>query len=395
MTRRGQSFKCNLMKLILLAISLFLSLILYGHPENKGEIIVHGVIKNIHEPISYIYLVCIGGQCFQGDSIEVVNNKYTCTIKTDYVAMLTFYAKPFSDPAFAETKNIFTVLAEPGNCNIESLDSFSNITVSGSRAFTEDNNLTKIRSYYFSEIQKLRHITDSLENTGDAHDSTVLRLDRQINSWYKKIDRLYPDYAKSHPSSLITPFILSIYFDHVSDSEVKENVALYNRLPMEGKNSAFGNDIKLRIQSAQIGIGTMAPEFTQADTAGNAITLQSFRGKYVLIDFWASWCLPCRGENTHLVKAYNEYHKNGFTIISVSVDEAKAKDKWLKAIDDDGLIWTNISDLKGFDNAVAKLYYITAVPQNFLINPKGKIIAKNLRNGNLEEKLSEIFSSQL
>jgi peroxiredoxin len=122
------------------------------------------------------------------------------------------------------------------------------------------------------------------------------------------------------------------------------------------------------------------------------ISLQSLRGKYVLLEFWASWCLPCRGENTtHLTKAFKEYHKKGFAIVSISVDKADAKDKWLNAINSDGLTWFNISDLKGFENAVAKLYHVTEIPQNFLIDPEGKIIAKNLRNGNLEKKLSEIF----
>ncbi len=383
------------MKIFFLIIDLFFSLIVYGHLKNKNEIIIHGIMKGFRHPISRIYLVCIGGQSIQGDTINVVNNRYTCTIKTDFIAMLTFYAKPFSDPAFAENKNYFMILAEPGNCNIESLDSFSNISVSGPQAFMEYNNLKKNHFYYSSEIQRLRYITDSLANTGYTSDTTtILKLYKQINSLYKKSERLYLDYARSHPSSLITPYILSIYFHHVSDDEVRENATLYSRLTTEGKNSYFGNDIKMRIKSAEIGIGAMAPEFSQTDSAGKNISLQSFRGKYVLLDFWASWCLPCRGENEHLVKAFNDYNKKGFTIISISVDKVAAREKWLKAIQDDGLTWTNLSDLKGFENAVARLYCVTAVPQNFLIDPKGKIIAKNLRDGKLENTLNEIFSLQ-
>lgn len=180
------------MKIFFLIIDLFFSLIVYGHLKNKNEIIIHGIMKGFRHPISRIYLVCIGGQSIQGDTINVVNNRYTCTIKTDFIAMLTFYAKPFSDPAFAENKNYFMILAEPGNCNIESLDSFSNISVSGPQAFMEYNNLKKNHFYYSSEIQRLRYITDSLANTGYTSDTTtILKLYKQINSLYKKSERLY------------------------------------------------------------------------------------------------------------------------------------------------------------------------------------------------------------
>ena len=104
--------------------------------------------------------------------------------------------------------------------------------------------------------------------------------------------------------------------------------------------------------------------------------------------------MPCLTENTFLKKAFKDYHENGFTIVSISVDEADAKDKWLQAINSGGLTWFNLSDLKGFENAVAKLYHITALPQNFLIDPGGKIIGKHLQDERLEKKLNEIFSSQ-
>jgi len=379
------------MKVFPLVVLLTTSTFLYGYRENKKAIIIHGVIARTHDPISYIYLTCLGGKSLNGDSIKVINNKYTCIIKTDYVAFITFYARPFSDPASFENKNHFVIMAEPGNCSIVSVDSFSNIRVTGSRAFIEYRNLKKSQLNKTLEIQRLQNQTDSLKNVGNTPDSVLLRLDRQITNLFLEKDRIYLDYAKSFPSSLITPFVLSLYFNHVSDAEVNQNSDIYNSLPKAGKTSDFGRDIKSRIEAARIGIGITAPQFIQGDTAGKMISLESLRGKYVLLDFWASWCIPCRAENTHLTKAFKDYHNKGFTIISISLDNSDAKDKWLKAINTDGLTWFNISDLKGFENEVAKLYHITAIPQNFLINPEGKIIGKNLRNGDLEIKLNKIF----
>lgn len=138
-----------------------------------------------------------------------------------------------------------------------------------------------------------------------------------------------------------------------------------------------------------IPIDQPAPDFIQNDIDGKPVSLESIKGKYILLDFWASWCGPCRMENPNLVVAYKKYHEKGFEIIGISLDEDK--DAWEKAINQDNLTWTQLSDLKGYDNEVAKLYNVTALPYNYLINPEGKIIARLLKKERLTDRLEKSF----
>jgi thiol-disulfide isomerase/thioredoxin len=127
------------------------------------------------------------------------------------------------------------------------------------------------------------------------------------------------------------------------------------------------------------------------DVNGKPVSLDSYKGKYVLIDFWASWCKPCREENPNLVKAYEKYKSKGFNVLGVSIDGASQKAAWIAAIQKDGLSWTQVSDLKGAANEAAVLYGVESIPQNFLVDPNGKIIARNLRGAGLNEKLAGVF----
>ncbi len=195
-------------------------------------------------------------------------------------------------------------------------------------------------------------------------------------------------FVKAKPASPVTPFI--IYVTSPVDNDINSIEARYATLQPVAKETFYGREIAKLIAASKIGLeGTQAVDFTQNDTANKPVSLSSFKGKYVLVDFWASWCGPCRHENPAVVAAYNQYKDKNFTILSVSLDQNK--DKWKQAIAADNLTWTHVSDLKYWQNEVAQLYHIQSIPANMLIDPNGKIIARNLRGEALYEALGKLL----
>jgi peroxiredoxin len=277
---------------------------------------------------------------------------------------------------------------DKGNIEIITVDSFSNSTIKGSAVQDE---FLKVNAKVKPVMDDYRRISKEYVVFYRAKDEAgMARLRSKFDEIDSQLKKIHGEFVKANPQSPYAIFALRQFAGHEVDAAAIEPI--FNTLPADVRESASGKAMAEKIAIAKkTGIGAYAMDFTQNDTADVPVNLTSFRGKYVLLDFWASWCGPCRAENPNVVKVFNRYKDKGFTVLGVSLDRPGQKERWMKAIHDDQLYWTHVSDLKFWDNAVAKQYVIEAIPQNYLLDPQGKIIAKGIRGEELEKKLAEIF----
>ena len=279
---------------------------------------------------------------------------------------------------------------EPGMIKVISPDSLGNAVISGGPLNTENEKLKKVLEPYTRQMNTLdkEYMAASPEKRKSKEfEKYYSNKSDSIEGFEKAI---YLDYIKNNPDSAYSLFVVQKYAGYVPD--VARVEPAFNLLSTELKASKAGMAYAAKVATMKhSAIGAEAPDFTMADTSGHLVSLHDFRGKYVLVDFWSSWCGPCRAENPNVVKAYAVYKDKNFEILGVSLDQDNARAKWIKAINDDHLTWPQVSDLKGWKNEAAALYSVQAIPQNFLVSPEGKIVAKNITGEALTNKLKELL----
>jgi len=365
-----------------LLIPVFISVLVFSACETKPSYVFNAEFNGLTgDELIYLQLVK-DGELDTIDSAQVSDN--TVRFEGTLEGPQMVYMK------IGDTRKVVNFFGENSEIEVKAdVNDLESTQVIGSKVHDEFVAFQSYMSTIDQREQQLREDYREASMNGDQEKIEELRAESE-NIYNDQQEMLY-QYIDDKSSSYMAPFVISRYL--VYELDEKQLDSLLQTLDPGIHNSLDYKRLNERVEVLKkVAVGKPAVDFTLNDPQGNPISLSSFQGKYLLVDFWASWCGPCRRENPNVVKLYSDFKDKGFEILGVSLDEDR--NRWLGAIEADSLTWPHVSDLEGWGSAAGKMYGINSIPATVLINPDGIIVDKNLRGDALRQKLEELYAAE-